>query len=299
MLGKTFRGAAVLLVLGMGSSLAAGLPGTTDNVVVLAQDSVTLRGDAQLNSGQIVVNNPGGVLTVGRGVRALDDTEIVADIVTVTAPPKRKAELFDVLANSFVDQDNAQVGGTWSTIGVFDQPLFSFPSAPQVTPGTDPCPNATGTKGNCFVGRKKSPVWLEPGNYGNIRVRGQGVLYLTGGEYNLKSLSTGIHSHVIVESSATINVQKNVSFGWFSTFLPGQDLNPRCVVLNVAGGRVRILVAAVSAVINAPDATVIVGIRRNIGGTTYIGNLAAKTVRVKAWSTLQAADPLLSACPEP
>jgi hypothetical protein len=299
MLGKTFRGAAVLLVLGAGLSFAAGLPGTKDNVVVLAQDSVTLRGDAQLNSGQIVVNNPGGVLTVGRGVLALTDTEIIADTVTVTVPFKRKAELFDVLANSLIGEDRVEVDGDVSTIGVFDQPLFSFPSAPQVTPGTHSCPNATGTNGNCFVGRKKSPVTLEPGDYGNIRVRGQGVLYLQGGEYNLKSLSTAIHSHVIVQSSATINVQKNVSFGWFSTFLPDQDLNPRCVVLNVAGGRVRILAAAVSAVINAPDATVIVGIRRNIGGTTYIGNLAAKTVLVKAWSTLQAADPLLSACPEP
>ena len=297
MLGKTLRRAAVLLVLGTGLSFAADLPTTLDNVVILAQDSVTLNGRSQLNRGQIVVNNAGGVLTVRYGVHALQDTEMIADIVTVTARPSRKAELFDVFANSFLGGDHAIVdGAVVSPLGA-SLPLFPFPSAPVVTPGTDPCPNRTGNGGNCVVRRKDGPVTLPPGDYGNIIAKGQGVLYLQGGVYNIKSLSVGLSSFIIVNGSATVNVQKDVCFGAGSTFGPASAINPRCVVLNVAGDHVRVAVASISAVINAPNATVSLGVNTKGKGTIYTGNLVGKTVRVGASSTLQTADPLLSPCP--
>ena len=297
MLGKTLWGAAVLLVLGTGSSFAASLPATTENVVILAQDSVTLGGRSQLNSGQIAVNNAGGVLTVRYGVHALDNTEIIADIVSVKAPLSRKAELFDVLANSFLGGDRAIVdGAVVSPLGA-SLPLFEpFPSAPVVTPGTDPCPNRTGSGGNCVVRREDGAVTLPPGDYGKIIAKGQGVLYLQGGVYNIKSLSVGLSSFIIVNGSATVNVQKDVSFGPGSTFGPANDINPRCVVLNVAGEHVRVSVATVSAVINAPNATVSLGANTQFKGAMYTGNLVGKKVRVGAFSTLQSPDPLCEPC---
>ena len=136
MLGKTLRRAAVLLVLGTGLSFAADLPTTLDDVVILAQDRVTLGRGSQLSSGQIVVNNVGGVLTIGNQVQALSETEteIIADIVNVKASVRRKADLFDIFANSFLGGDRASVHGVYPLVGPW--PLFSFPSAPEVTPGT-------------------------------------------------------------------------------------------------------------------------------------------------------------------
>jgi len=287
-----------LLVLGTGSSFAASLPATTENVVILAQDSVILASHSQLNSGQIAVNNVGGVLTVRYGVHALDNTEIIADIVSVKAPLSRKAELFDVFANSFLGGGRAIVddlpvsplGESW--------PLFPFPSAPVVTPGTHVCPNGTGTGGNCVVRQKNGPVTLLPGDYGDISATGHGLLYLQGGVYNIKSLSIGLSSFIVVNGYATVNVQEDVSFGWFSTFGPADSINPRCVVLNVAGGHVRVSVATVSAVINAPNATVSLGTHTQFRGAAYTGNLVGKKVRVGAFSTLQSPDPLCEPCEE-
>ena len=297
MLGKTLRGAAVLLVLGSGSSFAASLPATTDNVVILAQDSVTLGGRSQLNSGQIAVNNAGGVLTVRYGVHALDNTEIIADIVTVKAPLSRKAELFDIFANSFLGGDRATYHDVVSPLGA-SLPLFPFPSAPEVKPGTDTCPNGTGTGGNCVVRQKNGPVTLLPGDYGDISATGHGLLYLQGGVYNIKSLSIGLSSFIVVNGYATVNVQEDVSFGWFSTFGPADSINPRCVVLNVAGSHVRVSVATVSAVINAPNAAVNLAVGTKSRGAMYTGNLTGKTVRVGGGSTLQSADPLCEPCEE-
>jgi hypothetical protein len=291
MLGKTLRRAAVLLVLGPGLSLAADLPTTLDNVVILARDKLLLGAHSILASGQVVVNNAGGVLTVNSGAGALQNTEIIADIVAVQAPLSHKPELFDIFTNSFHRENHAKVHGV-SPLGG-DLPLFTtLPSAPVVTPGTDPCPSQTGTSGNCTVRRRNGAVTLLPGHYGKIRVGGHGVLYLEGGVYNIKSLSCGGSSHIVVNGSTTLNVQGNVSFAPFSTFEPvDMSLNPRCIVLNVAGDRVRSWFAAISTSINAPDATVSLGIL-----TIYTGNLVGKKVRAGSGTTLQAADPL-SSCP--
>ena len=192
MLGKILRGAAVLLVLGTGSSFAASLPDTTDDVVILAQDSVTLGRHSQLNTGQIAVNNVGGVLTVRSGFHALQNTEIIADIVDVKATVRQKPELFDIFTNSFLGGNHAIVDDVLVSPLGGSLPLFEpFPSAPEVTPGTDPCPNGTGKGGNCVVGRKNGLVTLPPGNYGNIKTGAHGVLLLQRGVYNVNSLRAG------------------------------------------------------------------------------------------------------------
>jgi hypothetical protein len=294
MLGKILRGVAVLLVLGSGPSFAASLPTTLDNVVILARDSLRLGFDSKLASGQVVVNNTGGVLTVRPRAGALQDTEIIADIVAVQATANQKPELFDIFTNSFLNGANAIIDDVVVSPPGGWLPLFPFPSAPVVTPGTDSCPSQTGRTGNCTVRRRNGPVTLPPGDYGKIKLSGYAVLYLEGGAYNIESLSCGAFSHVLVNGTTTLNVQGNVSFAPFSTFEPADvSFNPRCVVLNVAGNRVLSVFATISASINAPDATVNLAIQ-----TVYTGNLVGKKVRVGAEATLQAADPLLSPCPE-
>jgi len=287
MLGKTLRGAAVLLVLGTGLSFAAGLPDTTENVVILAQDSVRLGPHSILASGQVVVNNAGGMLTVRPGAGALKDTEIIAATVTVQAPASRKPELFDILTNSFLGEDRATFHDVSPLVGPW--PLFSFPSAPVATPGT----------GNYVVRQRDGEVTLEQGDYGNITVGWNAALNLAGGVYNIKSLTCNSFSHIFASGTTTLNVQRNVHLASFSTFTPAaENVNPRCIVLNVAGPHVRIGLAVVSAVINAPNAAVSLGTgRTSLVGAGYTGNLAGKTVRVGAFSTLQSADPLLSPCP--
>jgi hypothetical protein len=299
MLGKIVLGAAVLLVLGAAWCSAADLPDTTDNMVILAQDRVALLAYSKLNSGQIAVNNGGGTVKVHLGVRAFEDTEIIADNVTVKAPYNRKPRLFDVFTNNFRGGNRAIVSDAVSPLSV-PLPLYTLPPLPVFTPGADPCPDGTGTRtlGNCVVRRNNGPVTLPPGNYGNIRVRGSGVLYLQGGTYNIRSLHAKSYSVIVVNGSATVNVQKNVSLSWFSVFEPINGINPRCVVLNVEGRHVWIDRATISAVINAPNAAVTVGAAWDYVGTVYTGNLVGKRVSVGPYSTLQPADPLESTCPQ-
>jgi hypothetical protein len=285
-----------LLALGVGSSFAAELPDTTDDMVILAKDRVTLSQGSELNSGQIAVNDAQGKVTVAPRVRALSETEIIADIVAVNAPASRKPELFDIFTNSFRRENHAVVDGEIVSPLGQSLPLFHFPSAPAVTPGADPCPNGTGTGGNCVIRRRNGPVTLPQGDYGRITVWEGGVLYLQG-TYNIESLRTGSLSSIVASGSATINVQKGLSFGWCSTFEPVDGVNARCVVLNVAGHYVQIAGASIiSAVINAPNATVSLGSTLTSLRVTYVGNLAAKRVIVGPGATLQSPDPLLSTC---
>jgi hypothetical protein len=287
MLGRILPAVPVLLLLQAAPSFAASLPATTDDVVILAQDSLTLGPNSLLASGQVVVNNPGGVLTVLRWAKGLQDTEIIADIVTTKGPARMQPELFDVFTNSFIGP--AIIDDSELPLGSL--PLFSFPSPPAVTPGTDTCPNQTGTGGNCVARLRNGPVTLAPGNYGNIGAKLHGTLYLEGGVYNVKSLRAGFGSHIIANSSTTINVQGNALFGLYSVFGPADAISPRCVVLNVSGSSVRSSVAILAAVMNAPNAAVRLGAL-----TDYTGNVTGKTVRVGASTVLRAADPV-STCP--
>jgi hypothetical protein len=296
-IARTLRVAVAGLILRAGLCFAGDVPATTDNVVILAQHSVNLGYQSQLISGQIAVNDPGGLLTVRPRVKALQDTEILADTVAFKAGTSNKPEVFDIFANSLVGASHATINGTLSPLGSA-WPLFAFPSPPQVTLGTDPCPNGTGRRSGCVVRREDGPVTLGPGNYGRITVTHYGVLYLQGGVFNVKSLHVNRSSHLFASGTTTINVQRNATFAHFSTFLPAEvTLNPRCIVLNVAGRAVSIGAATIEAVINAPNAVVRLGVAtRYFGAAVYTGNLTAKKVRVGAYALLQAADPV-STCP--
>jgi hypothetical protein len=280
------------VVLGTGSSFAAELPGTTDDVVILARHTLRFGAHSKLASGQVVVNDAGGVLTLRPGAGALKDTQIIADIVTVKPQAGQKPELFDVFTNSFLGEDHAIVDDAPVSPLSRSLPLFTFPSAPAVTPGTDTCPSQTGTSGNCVFRRRSGPVTLPAGDYGKIKVSWYSAVNLEGGVYNIKSLTSSPFSHILVSGSTTINVQRNVYFGPFSTFEPADvSVNPRCVVLNVAGNRVQSRFATVSASISAPDATVSLGLQ-----TVYTGNLVGNKVLVGSETTLQTAAPLSSPC---
>ena len=58
--------------------------------------------------------------------------------------------------------------------------------------------------------RLGSPLDLEPGSYGRIRVDKGAVLRLAGGEYAIKELDTGDHALILIQGPVEIHVQKNL-----------------------------------------------------------------------------------------
>jgi hypothetical protein len=280
-----------LLVLALVSPTrpSAAQPVVLDDVIVFAEDQVRLSTNARHTSGQIVVNSPQGVATIHPLFKTVPNLapQLIANAIDIlpylgaTGP-----ELFDVFTNGINDPNSAlNVQGTLTTPMGFSLPLFPFPAPPAVTPGTT----------TIRVRRTDSPVTLPPGDYGLVRVYGNGVLYLEGGVYNIKSLRVGSRGQLLANGTTTINVSEKVRFLGRTNFGPADpELNGRCLVLNTPWARTLAFgrFSDVTAVVNAPAAHVRLG---KLG--TYRGNFTAKRVTVGRSAVLETLSPLSEACP--
>ncbi len=261
-------------------------PSTVDDVVLLAQHELRLEPHVTQLSGHIVVNAPGGVANVSQLFRTIPDfaPQLVADQITIRARPYDGPALFDVFTNTFSDPaGRATHASLTQPIGV-PLPLLPFPTPVVVTPGTT----------NVIVKRATSPVTLPAGDYRDVRVRGRGVLILTGGTYNMRSLRTGSRGILLFTAATTLNIEQNVRFARRSNVGPADPaMNGRCVTINVAGTtRSRIgQLAEISATITAPQAPFVIGRSVNLRGT-----LTADTIFVGKSSSLQPQPPLTEAC---
>src|SRR5262249_35234673 len=145
-----------------------------------------LASDTRLASGQVVVNEPGGVLTLKGYLRALPGTQVIADQVVNRATIAGKPEVFDLFANSFDAGKGVTIDGAGPIpVGL---PLFTFPTVPAVTYGTDSCPTPGRIPGDCRVRQRDGAVTIQPGSYRDIKVRANGTLYFAGGTYNVRSI---------------------------------------------------------------------------------------------------------------
>jgi hypothetical protein len=299
LVARAVRAALVVAVIGRAAvGVSQVPPATPDDIVVWAKESLsdtslstlTLGRDTRLTSGQVVVNDPGGVLLLRSYFRGLAGTQLIADTVVVPPSPFGKPEVFDLFANSFDPGRGVIITDQGPT--PISLPLFTFPSAVAVTPGTDSCPTPGRTAGDCVVRSRNGPVTLQPGNYNIIRVRSDGVLSFAGGTYNMRSIRTARNSKLLFNAPATLNVAEIARFG-FRAFVGAEfpdQLSARCMVINVAGDKVQFQPwADVTATVTAPAADMQMG---HFG--VYQGNFTAKTVRVRLGATLEA--PVISTC---
>jgi hypothetical protein len=276
-------------VVGLLGGIAEAQPTSLDDVVILARSELRIRRNTRHAAGQIVVNDPQGVAIINPSFRTVPDLQpqIVADRITVLRTPTEGPQLFDVFVNTLEDPKGETVvlGTLTMPIGV-GLPLFSFPSPVTVTPGT------TDVK----VTRLLSPVTLPPGDYRDIRLRASSVVYLEGGTYNIRNLRVGPRSQMLANSSATLNVADVVRFRARSSFgaVSGGLLNGRCVVLNAATARIAKfgIGSDVTAVVNAPAATLILG-----AAGSFRGNFTANRVIFGRGGVIDTLPPLSEACP--
>ena len=110
--------------------------------------------------------------------------------------------------------------------------------------------------------QRDGAVTIQPGNYGDIKLRSNATLFFAGGTYNVKSIRGAPRSRFVFSAPTTINVAEVARFGFRSFIGPQfpEELNGRCVVINVAGSKVRFRPwADVTATVTAPPSDVGLG----------------------------------------
>jgi len=228
---------------------------------------------------------------VHRYFAAGPDTAVIADTLTAMSGKTSLPEFFDLFTNNLSTVNGATVLDGAPTR--FTAPLFAFPTAPVVTPGTDACPKPARVPGNCIIKRKDGGQRITPGHYGVISVLNAGQLTFAPGSYDVDSIRGGPRSEFLFEGTTTLNVANTMRVGYRSYFGPafGTDPNGRCIVVNVAGDKVLIRPAAsMTATITAPDAEMMMA-----ASGVYIGNFTARVVKMRKSVLLQAA-PHTPAC---
>ena len=270
---------------------ALGPPATTDDVVILARDALRMFLNDRLASGQIVVNDPAGVATFAKSVQAIGGTQVVANSIVVPGNIGSGPQLFDVFAN--VVDPQVVISGQGPTPVTL--PLFTFPSAPAVTPGTDSCPTPGRRPGDCVVREQNGPVTIAPGNYNRIIVKSHGALFFAGGTYQALSFRGFGSSHIYFNGPTTLNIADRAKLGNRSVFGPPSEstLNGRCIVMNVAGTNVVKLgaVSDVTATVNVPNGLLKLGSRG-----TYRGNFVGNSVVVGLNVLLETTPELTGPC---
>jgi hypothetical protein len=284
------------LLTSVAASASAAPPATLDDVVLFARDEIRLDLGSRVFSGQLVVNDPAGSFRLRRSVAASVGTQIVANTVSFRPrAPRPGPTLFDVFANFF----DPGTGGAVITgeSGPVTLPLFTFPTAPVVMPGTDLCPTPGHSPGDCVVRKKDGPITILPGNYARIVVKGNAALYFAGGIYHAESIRVGGSGRVFFNATTTLYVADRARFGRRVQFGPPSEatLSGRCVVMHVNGVERAVRFAAISdvtATISAANGPVRLG---SFG--TYRGNFTATSVEVGLNTVLEAAPTLSGPCP--
>ncbi|HVO73366.1 MAG TPA: hypothetical protein VMT35_05050, partial [Ignavibacteriaceae bacterium] len=128
--------------------------------------------------------------------------ELSAGVSTTASGYSVKANRIKVKQNSKINGDvyynqldnNGTITGKKNT--PLSLPLFTIlPEFKTSRPGTQ----------NITVQSNKEQV-LQPGSYGNIEIKLNGRLVLTGGEYNMKNLNAGFNTKILFQAPSVIKI---------------------------------------------------------------------------------------------
>ncbi len=249
---------------------------------VFATNSVWIRQGAILSSGDVGVKDisPGpwlnsrSEIAIGRRVNIPDDIAIYGDTVKI----KTNASVFDVHYNEL--KNNGSIRGTEHS--PLQLPLdVSLPHFPTPVPGTESHDIALG-----------ETLTLEPGAYGEIVVRRNAALILTGGTYHFENLDIGGGggSKVLFQAPTELIINQRLEPGRNAVIGPeqGSGVGAKDILIYVNGingdtGNLRALPKAVAigihntlvANIYAPNGTIWVK-----QGSVVEGALIGKNVKV-------------------
>lgn len=265
------------------------IPATADDVVVLARDRLLVSYGVLHASGQLAVNDKGGLALVGRGFKTAEELrpQFLADTVRLrSALIGGGPKFFYLFANTLLDSRNTtkilEGGEGPIPIPAEEFPLFPFPEAASVEPGSRDI-----TVGTAAIDE------IESGAYRDIRLRQFSILYIRGGTYSIRSLIVGRDATVQFSGPTTLNIAERLRLGREAHLLPQVEMSGRCVVINVASDRlIRFGMASdVSAILNAPKASLTLG---RLGA--YTGNFVAARAKIGRTAILRAESPLPAPC---
>ncbi|GJQ22167.1 MAG: hypothetical protein HBSIN02_25220 [Bacteroidia bacterium] len=163
---------------------------------VFATHSLWLEQNSTVYSGDIGVNEAGAPPFLN------SDVELTIGIGTTVSSKSVKANRIKVKDGAMISADvyynelenNGTITGTLHT--PLTLPLVSaLPEFMSATPGTT---NITVPEGGTQT--------LTPGSYGNILVRKDGTLVLTGGEYHFNSFDTGDNARILFQGVSEVRI---------------------------------------------------------------------------------------------
>jgi hypothetical protein len=181
-------------------SITVTMPG----VAVFAEESVRMRDDSIVHSGDVVVRRagaatllePGYEIWFGAWVKFLDPlSRVVGDSVRLGGG----AVIPTLLANELRD-GGAEIG-TWQQSVVL--PYSDFPAAPRMS----------GPRGRDVVLGELGDQPLAPGRYGALVLGDLSTLRLSGGLYEFTSIVMGMGSTVTTDAAVELRVSGRITMG--------------------------------------------------------------------------------------
>ena len=196
---------------------------------IFATNSVWIRQGASVSSGDIGVKdvssgpwlNSRSEIAIGRTVNIPDGIAIYGDTVKI----RSNASVFDIHYNDL--KNNGTIRGTEYT--PLQLPLdVSLPDFPIPAPGTESHDIAQG-----------ETLSLGPGAYGEIVVRRNATLMLTGGTYHFENLDLGDGggSKVLFQAPTELIINQRLEPGWNAVIgpEPGSGIGAKDILIYVNG----------------------------------------------------------------
>ena len=204
---------------------AGGLP--VSSFCIFATNSVWVRPGAVINSGNIGVQDAGpgpwlnadSELTIGKNVQVADGIALYGDSVMLRAG----ASVADVSYN--------ELAGTGTIRGNQYTPLslplgVSLPAFPTPAPGTEG-----------HIVKKGETLTLGPGAYGEVRVKKNATLILTGGTYHVEDLLAGPQAKILFRGPIDLVINNRLDPGKEAVIGPedGSGIGARDIRIYVNG----------------------------------------------------------------
>ncbi len=264
------RSAFTILVLACATTTvwaSSPIPAGFNEVSVLGSDSVLLKKDGVVVSGDVIGNLPGAEVTISMAALTPASFEVKSDKITV----KNGA----VPAGTYFCNTLSDASGTASCTPL-SLPVYAIlPDFQTATANT----NHKSVPNN-------GALTLAPGSYGNLAVGKNAILTLTGGVYDFATVTTGNGAKIRVQSLSSIRVAGGIHTGHDNVIGAVAPATAPDVVFYVTGSdsssseRVHLAKGAnVSATVYAPDGTII--LKNN---STLTGAMIGRNVVIEGTS---------------
>ncbi len=267
------RGLLMALVSVLWTGGAWAQSSNLDDYVVFAGQLVRFGSVNLVASGNVGVNDPGGVLIANGRLASADGSHLVADGATIKGP----ASLYSLLANQLALRAGVTVRSPGEPIG-WPPPIMSpFPTVPPMSPGTQDLKLSRGMA-----------VTLPAGNYGQVKMQAKASLIFTGGTYTFDSWKVASTGRLLFTAPTVVNIANSVGIGSFSVVGPlGPTMTADDITINVAGPKVKVRnQVTIAAKIIAPTSTLKTGLAGLIKG-----QIVAMAVRFGSGTVVQQAHP--------